>query len=83
MDFIRRVTRTLEREPTLASALLKSMLMPDRSAEEPRKEVSAVMGRVVEEELALLQPDDAKESAISSARSGTPTCCCGSTVESR
>jgi TetR/AcrR family transcriptional regulator, cholesterol catabolism regulator len=58
MDFVRRATRALEREPRLASALLKSMLVPDSSAEEPRKEVSAVMGRVVEEELALLQPTD-------------------------
>lgn len=58
MDFVRRATRALEREPKLASALLKSMLVPDLSAEEPRKEVSAVMGRVVEEELALLRPND-------------------------
>ena len=58
MDFIRRVTRALEREPMLASALLKSMLVPDSSAEEPRKEVGAVMGRVVEEELARLKRDD-------------------------
>jgi TetR/AcrR family transcriptional regulator, cholesterol catabolism regulator len=58
MDFVRRVIRALEREPKLASALLKSMLVPDRSAEEPRKEVNAVMRRVVEEELALLQPSD-------------------------
>lgn len=58
MDFVRRATRALEREPRLASALLKSMLVPDSSAEEPRKEVSAVMGRVVEEELAPLQPTD-------------------------
>ncbi|MGB0059600.1 TetR family transcriptional regulator [Candidatus Binatus sp.] len=58
MDFVRRVTRALEREPRLASALLKSMLVPDSSAEEPRKEVSAVMFRVVEEELATLRPDD-------------------------
>ena len=58
MDFVRRATRALEREPRLASALLKSMLVPDSSAEEPRKEVSAVMGRVVEEELAPLQSTD-------------------------
>jgi len=57
-DFVRRVTSALEREPKLASALVKSMLSPDRSAEEPRKEVGAVMGRVVEEELALLRPSD-------------------------
>lgn len=49
MDLVRRVTRAMEREPRLASALLKSMLVPDLSAEEPRKEVGAVMGRVVEE----------------------------------
>jgi TetR/AcrR family transcriptional regulator, cholesterol catabolism regulator len=58
MDFVRRVTRALEREPMLASALVKSMLSPDLSAEEPRKEVGAVMGRVVEEELASLRPID-------------------------
>ena len=81
MDFVRRATRALEREPKLASALLKSMLVPDLSAEEPRKEVSAVMGRVVEEELALLRPNDREGIRDILDRSGTRTCCCGSAAE--
>jgi AcrR family transcriptional regulator len=51
MDFIRRATRALEHEPRLASALLKSLLVPDAGAEKPRAEMSAVMYRVVEWEL--------------------------------
>jgi len=58
MDFVRRATRALEREPKLASALIKSLLSPDRNAEEPRKKVGAVMGRVVDEELQILEPRD-------------------------
>jgi TetR/AcrR family transcriptional regulator, cholesterol catabolism regulator len=57
-DFIRRATRALEREPKLASALLKSLLVPDAGAEEPRAEMSAVMARVVDDELRALAPDD-------------------------
>ena len=37
MDFIRRATGALEREPKLASALLKSLLVPDPGAEEPAR----------------------------------------------
>jgi TetR/AcrR family transcriptional regulator, cholesterol catabolism regulator len=58
MDFIRRATRALEREPKLASALIKSLLSPDRNAEEPRGRVSAVMARVVDEQLQILAPQD-------------------------
>jgi AcrR family transcriptional regulator len=49
VDFIRRATRALEREPKLANALVKSLLVSDPNAEEPRAETSAVMARVVDE----------------------------------
>jgi TetR/AcrR family transcriptional regulator, cholesterol catabolism regulator len=58
MDFILRATRALEREPKLASAFLKSLLVPDAGAEEPRAEMSAVMARVVDEELRAMTPED-------------------------
>jgi len=58
MDFIRRATRALEREPKLASALLKSLLVPDAGAEKSRAEMSAVMARVVDEELREMAPED-------------------------
>jgi TetR/AcrR family transcriptional regulator, cholesterol catabolism regulator len=58
MDFIRRATRALEREPKLASALLKSLLVPDAGAEAPRAEMSAVMARVVNEELREMAAED-------------------------
>jgi AcrR family transcriptional regulator len=51
MDFIRRATRAFEREPKLASALLKSLLVTDPGAEEPRAEMIAVVARLVEHEL--------------------------------
>lgn len=58
MDFIRRSTQALEREPKLASALVKSLLVPEPSAEESRAEMSAVMFRVVDEELRGMAHDD-------------------------
>jgi hypothetical protein len=58
MDFIRRATSALEREPKLASALLKSLLVTDPGAEEPRAEMIAVMARVVDYELRALTPSD-------------------------
>ncbi len=58
MDFIRRATRTLEREPKLAGALLKSLLVTDPGAEEPRAEMIAVMARVVDYELRTMAPAD-------------------------
>lgn len=58
MDFIRRATRALEREPKLASALLKSLLVADPGAEESRAEMSAVMARVVDDELRAIAPED-------------------------
>jgi len=58
MDFIRRATRALEREPKLASALLKSLLVTDPSAEEPRAEMIAVMARVVDQELRAMVSAD-------------------------
>lgn len=58
MDFIRRATGALEREPKLASALLKSLLVTDPGAEEPRAEMIAVMARVVDHELRALTPAD-------------------------
>ena len=58
VDFIRRVTRALQREPKLAGALVKSLLLPDPSAEESRAEMSAVMARVVDEELPEMAPED-------------------------
>jgi TetR/AcrR family transcriptional regulator, cholesterol catabolism regulator len=51
MDFVRRVTKALELEPMLASALVKSLLAPDVSAEESRQEMRAMLGRVIDEEL--------------------------------
>jgi TetR/AcrR family transcriptional regulator, cholesterol catabolism regulator len=58
MDFIRRATQALEREPKLASALLKSLLVTDPEAEEPRAEMIAVMARVVDHELRAMAPED-------------------------
>jgi AcrR family transcriptional regulator len=58
MDFIRRATAALEREPKLASALLKSLLVTDPGAEEPRAEMIAVMARVVDHELRAMVPAD-------------------------
>ncbi len=58
MDFLRRATRALEREPKLASALLKSLLVTDPAAEEPRAEMIAVMARVVDYELRAMAPED-------------------------
>jgi len=58
MDFIRRATQSLEREPKLASALLKSLLVTDPEAEEPRAEMIAVMARVVDHELRAMVPED-------------------------
>jgi TetR/AcrR family transcriptional regulator, cholesterol catabolism regulator len=58
MDFIRRATRALQREPKLASALVKSLLVTDPGAEEPRAEMSAVMARVVDEELRAMAHED-------------------------
>jgi AcrR family transcriptional regulator len=58
MDFIQRATQALEREPKLASALLKSLLVTDPGAEEPRAEMIAVMARVVDYELRALAPAD-------------------------
>jgi AcrR family transcriptional regulator len=58
VDFIRRATRALEREPKLASALVKSLLVSDPNAEEPRAEMSAVMVRVVDDELRGMAPED-------------------------
>jgi AcrR family transcriptional regulator len=58
VDFIRRATRALEREPKLANALVKSLLVSDPNAEEPRAETSAVMARVVDEELREMAADD-------------------------
>ena len=58
MDFIRRATAALEREPKIASALLKSLLVPDAGAEAPRAEMIAVMARVVDDELRALPADD-------------------------
>ena len=58
MDFIRRATRALEREPKLASALLKSLLVSDPRAEKPRAEMIAVMARVVDYELRAMAPAD-------------------------
>ncbi len=58
MDFVGRATRALEREPRLASALLKSLLVSDPGAEPPRAEISAVMGRVVVEELREIAHED-------------------------
>ncbi len=51
MDFVRRVTTTLELEPMLASALVKSLLAPDVGAEESRQEMRAMLGRVIDEQL--------------------------------
>jgi AcrR family transcriptional regulator len=58
MDFIRRATQALEREPKLASALLKSLLVADPEADEPRAEMIAVMARVVDHELRLMSSAD-------------------------
>ena len=58
MDFIRRSTQALEREPTLAGALVKSLLVPEPSAEEARAELSEVMFRVVDDQLRDLAPED-------------------------
>jgi TetR/AcrR family transcriptional regulator, cholesterol catabolism regulator len=58
MDFINRATHALEREPKLASALLKSLLSPDLKAEAPRRELFAVMHRVIDQELAHLDASD-------------------------
>jgi TetR/AcrR family transcriptional regulator, cholesterol catabolism regulator len=58
MDFIRRATEALEREPRLASAILKSILSPDLKAEAPRRELFAVMKRVIETELEDLNARD-------------------------
>jgi TetR/AcrR family transcriptional regulator, cholesterol catabolism regulator len=51
MDFVRRVTKALELEPMLASALVKSLLAPDVAAEESRQEMRAMLGRVIDEQL--------------------------------
>lgn len=58
MDFIGRATAALEREPKIASALLKSLLVPDEGANAPRAEMIAVMARVVDDELRALPADD-------------------------
>ncbi len=58
MNFIRRATRALEREPKLASALLKSLLVTDPGADKPRAEMIAVMARVVDYELRAMAPAD-------------------------
>jgi AcrR family transcriptional regulator len=58
MDFILRATQALEREPKLASALLKSLLVTDPAADEPRAEMIAVMARVVDHELRAMAPED-------------------------
>jgi AcrR family transcriptional regulator len=58
MDFIRRATQALEHEPKLASALLKSLLVTDPEADEPRAEMIAVMARVVDHELRLMSSAD-------------------------
>lgn len=58
VDFIRRATRALEREPKLASALVKSLLVSDPRAEEPRAEIGAVMAHVVDDELREMEAAD-------------------------
>lgn len=58
MDFMRRATVALEREPKLTSALLKSLLSPDIKAEPSRRELFAVMNRVIEKELCHLNARD-------------------------
>ncbi len=58
MDFMIQATQALEREPKLASALLKSLLSPDLKAEGPRRELFAVMRRVIDKELADLSERD-------------------------
>ena len=73
MDFIQRATQALEREPKLASALLKSLLVTDPGAEEPRAEMIAVMARVVDYELRALAPADRAGIRKSSARFGMRT----------
>jgi AcrR family transcriptional regulator len=58
MDFVRRATGPLEREPMLAEALVKSLFSADRNAEEARKQMGAVMSRVVMEESEVVDPRD-------------------------
>ena len=58
LDFIRRSTQALEREPMLASALVKSLLVPEPSAEQARNELNNVLFRVVDEQLRDLPDND-------------------------
>lgn len=61
IDFLRRATRPLERNPKLASALIMSYASSDSSAATHQREVSSWMTRIVVEVLDGLPASDAQQ----------------------
>jgi AcrR family transcriptional regulator len=59
-DFLRRATLAVEREPTLASALILSAASPDPRVNEHQRDVASMMTRVLTHAMADLDPEEVR-----------------------